>query len=124
MEGKSLETDNRAGVIDHDPAYLDRGIYLDQPLRWSRIFSEGQMLVLKSEDFFERSPQDTLKFALDFLHLPDYGPETHSSATPTMTAIKEWTWLTSDSWRCASSCTTKGSSCSPILIELGFQTAQ
>ena len=36
------------------------------------------MLVLKSEDFFER-PQETLKPVLDFLDLPDWEPEAWES---------------------------------------------
>jgi hypothetical protein len=56
-------------------SYLSRGIYVDQLLRWSEFFSKDQMLVLKSEDFFERAPE-TLKLVLDFLHLSDWQPET------------------------------------------------
>jgi hypothetical protein len=64
-------------------AYLDRphenrvfepGNYVDHLLRWARFFSREQILVLKSEDFFER-PQQTLKRVLDFLELPDWEPE-------------------------------------------------
>lgn len=54
--------------------YLSRGVYADQLLRWSKFFSEEQMLVLKSEDFFER-PADTLRLVLDFLDLPGWEPE-------------------------------------------------
>ena len=54
--------------------YLSRGIYVNQLLRWSKFFSDEQMLVLKSEDFFER-PQETLKIVLDFLDLPHWEPE-------------------------------------------------
>jgi sulfotransferase family protein len=54
--------------------YLSRGIYVDQLLPWSRFFDDEQMLVLKSEDFFERE-LDTLKVVLDFLGLPDWEPE-------------------------------------------------
>ena len=55
--------------------YLSRGVYVDQLLRWSEFFAKEQMLVLKSEDFFERAPE-TLKLVLDFLHLSDWNPET------------------------------------------------
>ena len=54
--------------------YLSRGIYVNHLLRWSTFFKEEQMLILKSEDFFER-PQETLKLMLDFLDLPDWKPE-------------------------------------------------
>jgi hypothetical protein len=60
--------------LDESCAYLARSIYVDQLLRWSKFFGDEQMLVLKSEDFFERAP-DTLKRVLDFLELPEWEPE-------------------------------------------------
>src|SRR5215204_6554456 len=54
-------------------SYLPRGIYVDQLLRWFEFFSKEQMLVLKSEDFFE-DPVETLKTVLDFLGLPEWLP--------------------------------------------------
>ena len=71
------ETRTFEEVIEADKShteYLSRGIYVDQLLRWSRFFSDEQMLVLKSEDFFER-PRETLKVVLDFLDLPEWEPE-------------------------------------------------
>lgn len=53
--------------------FLSQSIYVDHLLRWSRFFSREQMLVLKSEDFFEH-PRETMKFVLDFLDLPDWEP--------------------------------------------------
>jgi hypothetical protein len=70
---KTSEREDHAG-LDDSSKYLTRGIYVDQLLRWSEFFSEEQMLVLKSEDLFEH-PQDTLKLVLDFLDLPEWGPE-------------------------------------------------
>jgi hypothetical protein len=55
-------------------SYVSRGIYVDQLLRWFEVFSKEQMLILKSEDFFER-PIETLKVVLTFLDLPDWQPE-------------------------------------------------
>jgi hypothetical protein len=55
-------------------SYVSRGIYVDQLLRWFEFFSKEQMLILKSEDFFER-PVETLKVVLTFLDLPDWQPE-------------------------------------------------
>ena len=52
---------------------LRRGIYVDDLLRWSRFFGDEQMLVLKSEDFFEH-PQENLDRVLDFLDLPGWEP--------------------------------------------------
>ncbi len=54
--------------------YLSRGIYVEQLLRWSEFFPREQLLVLKSEDFFEY-PKDTLQVVLDFLGLPEWEPE-------------------------------------------------
>jgi hypothetical protein len=54
--------------------YLSKGIYIDQLLRWFEFFSKEQMLLLKSEDFFQR-PVETLKVVLDFLDLPAWEPE-------------------------------------------------
>jgi Sulfotransferase domain len=52
------------------PSYLlARGVYVDQLLRWRRFYSDEQMLVLKSEDYFKHTT-DTLKIVQDFLNLP------------------------------------------------------
>jgi Sulfotransferase domain len=49
---------------------------VDHLMRWSRFFKQEQILVLKSEDLFERT-QDTLKEVQGFLGLPEYwAPET------------------------------------------------
>jgi hypothetical protein len=53
---------------------LSRGVYVNQLLRWSEFFRKEQMLVLKSEDFFER-PVETLKVVLDYLDLPEWEPK-------------------------------------------------
>ena len=57
------------------PTYLARGIYVDQLLRWAKFYGKEQMLVLKSERFFERT-RDTLNLVVDFLGLPQWEPET------------------------------------------------
>ena len=49
-------------------SYLSRGVYVDQLKRWAEVFVREQMLVLKSEDFFER-PTETLEIVLGFLGL-------------------------------------------------------
>jgi hypothetical protein len=72
-EGEASEGADRAD-LDGDSEYLSRGVYVDQLLRWSEFFREEQILVLKSEDFFER-PKETLKVVLNFLGLPDWEPE-------------------------------------------------
>jgi hypothetical protein len=55
-------------------SYVSRGLYVNQLLRWFEYFSKEQMLILKSEDFFER-PIETLKVVLNFLYLPDWQPD-------------------------------------------------
>jgi hypothetical protein len=60
--------------LDDSSKYLSRGVYVDQLLRWSDIFNEEQLLVLRSEDLFER-PLGTMKIVLNFLDLPDWDPE-------------------------------------------------
>ena len=72
-EGDASEGEDRA-VLDEDSEYLSRGVYVDQLVRWSEFFSKEQMLVLKSEDFFEH-PQETLRVVLEFLGLPEWEPE-------------------------------------------------
>ena len=67
-------------AIDHDSLYdarskfLLRSVYVDHLRRWSEFFSQEQMLVLKSEDFFEH-PVGTLKVVHNFLELPDWKPK-------------------------------------------------
>jgi hypothetical protein len=65
-------------VEDVPFGYLSRSIYVDHLLRWSRFFGDEQLLVLKSEDFFER-PQETLELVLEFLDLPEWEPESWES---------------------------------------------
>jgi hypothetical protein len=72
-EGETSEDEDHA-VLDEDSEYLSRGVYIDQLLRWAEFFPREQLLVLKSEDFFE-SPNETLKLVLDFLDLPEWEPE-------------------------------------------------
>jgi hypothetical protein len=70
----------RDDVEDVPFGYLSRSVYVDHLLRWMEFFPREQMLVLKSEDFFER-PQATLRPVLDFLALPGWEPEAWDSGT-------------------------------------------
>lgn len=71
---KMLE-DGRYASFNHQHfSYLDRGTYVDQLSYWSEFFSDEQMLVLKSEDFFER-PSEILNQITNFLGLPKWEPE-------------------------------------------------
>ncbi len=66
--GTEPSTFEEAIEQQHSP-YVPRSIYVDQLLRWFEFFSKEQMLILKSEDFFER-PVEILKVVLNFLDLP------------------------------------------------------
>ena len=72
---KMLEDEHSTNPSQKRFLYLSRGVYVDQLLRWSEFYDKEQMLVLKSEDFFQRTPE-ALKLVLNFLHLPDWKPRT------------------------------------------------
>jgi hypothetical protein len=63
--------ENRLSRSPNKTPILRQGVYVDHLLRWSRFFGEEQMLVLKSEDFFEY-PQENLNRVLAFLDLPEW----------------------------------------------------
>ena len=68
---EAMDYDN----LDEAPRkFLSKSIYVDQLVRWSEYFPKEQMLVLKSEDFFE-DPAGTLKPVLSFLGLPEWRPK-------------------------------------------------
>lgn len=71
---RMLEDEHYASFNYQNFSYLSRGIYVDQLVEWSRFFGGDQMLVLKSEDLFDRTPY-ALKPVLGFLGLPDWEPE-------------------------------------------------
>jgi hypothetical protein len=62
------------GGLDEGSGYLLRGVYVDHLLRWSEYYDRDRMLVLKSEDFYER-PVKTLQGVLRFLYLPEWEPD-------------------------------------------------
>jgi hypothetical protein len=72
--GEAAEREDRVNSGAKRHRYLSRSIYVDQLMRWAEFFPNEQMLILKSEDLFE-NPQDTLQSVLNFLDLPDWGPE-------------------------------------------------
>lgn len=72
--------DDRYDSFNHQNySYLSRGVYVDQVSAWSRHFGKDAMLVLKSEDFFER-PVEVFERVLDFLELPRWEPEISNAA--------------------------------------------
>ena len=50
-------------------SYLARGLYADQLDAWFRVFPRDQLLVIRSEDFFEQ-PAATVAQVLQFVGLP------------------------------------------------------
>jgi hypothetical protein len=70
----NLDGPDQAPWAGQPREHLSRSVYVDHLLRWSQFFPREQMLVLKSEDFFER-PKETLKLAFAFLELPEWEPE-------------------------------------------------
>ena len=54
-------------------SYLLRGEYVWQLKRWRAFFPAEQMLILKSEDFYD-DPQETVAQVTSFLDLPDWKP--------------------------------------------------
>ncbi|MGL5080080.1 MAG: tetratricopeptide repeat protein [Microcoleaceae cyanobacterium] len=49
--------------------YVARGVYIEFIKKWRSIFSEEQILILKSEDFYE-NPEGVLREVCNFLNLP------------------------------------------------------
>jgi len=73
-------------------AYTGRGLYAKQLKRYDRHFDRGQLLVLKSEDFFDR-PQRTFDRVTDFLGLQPWSlqqkkPRNTGSYPETSTATR------------------------------------
>jgi hypothetical protein len=71
QETRPFEEALEAYFDDPDQEHLSKSIYVDHLQRWAEFFPREQMLVLKSEDFFE-NPHQTLKDAFAFLGLPEW----------------------------------------------------
>ena len=69
VSGRTEPRTFEEAIEQQNSTYLPRGIYVDQLLRWSEHFSKEQMLVLKSENFFEHT-RDTMRLVQEFLDLP------------------------------------------------------
>lgn len=52
-------------------SYLARGVYIDQVKNWFKSFPREQILILRSEDFFNNPPK-VFQRVLTFLGLPDW----------------------------------------------------
>jgi hypothetical protein len=55
-------------------SYVARGIYVDQLRVWERFYPRSRLLVVKSEDLYER-PVEIYREILDFLELPPWQPD-------------------------------------------------
>lgn len=55
-------------------SYLARGVYVDQLAGWHEHFGRDRVLVLKSEDLFERPPE-VFGRVREFLGLPEWEPD-------------------------------------------------
>ncbi len=62
-------------------SYLARGLYAEHLEWWLAAFPRGQLLVLRSEDFFAR-PEEGLAEALAFLGLPPWRPDAFEVYNP------------------------------------------
>ena len=70
-EKEKILTDEKYRSINYRRySYLSRGIYVDQLKEWHRYFDPEQLLILKSEDFFDH-PSDTLERVVRLLGLPE-----------------------------------------------------
>lgn len=72
-EARMLEDEHYFSFAHQYFSYLSRGFYVDQLVRWSKYFDREQLLILKSEDFFER-PAERFRYVIDFLGLPAWEP--------------------------------------------------
>jgi hypothetical protein len=66
---KMLEDENYYSFNHQHFSYLDRGIYIDQLVRWEKFFPKKQLLILSSEEFYS-DPGKICKDVFDFLGLP------------------------------------------------------
>jgi hypothetical protein len=76
---KILEDEHYRSAVHKHFSYLERGVYIDQLQHYAKYFSREQMLVIKSEEMFENTPQ-VFKRVLDFLGLPHWQPEKFAPA--------------------------------------------
>ena len=68
---KMLADENYVSLSYARFSYLSRGVYVDQLKQWHKYFDEEQILVLKSEDLYQRT-QETFRRAQRFLDIPCY----------------------------------------------------
>ena len=65
---KMEKNENFYSIYFYRKSYLTRGIYVNQLKRWFEYFPREQFLILKSEDFYSKTPE-VYQQVLDFLGL-------------------------------------------------------
>jgi len=78
LEGElvKMQNDENYFSFNHQNfSYLTRGIYVDQLKTWYDFFSEQQILVIRSEDFYVDSDSITNQ-VFEFLRIPKYQVQT------------------------------------------------
>jgi len=70
-EEKMLKSEDYYSLVYHNFAYLSAGIYINRIKNWKKIFSNDQLLVLKSEDLFS-DPPSIVNQVFNFLNLPEF----------------------------------------------------
>ena len=68
---KLLKDKNYRSFNHQHFSYLSRGIYIDQLEAWSQYFHQEQLLILKSEHFYQ-DPSITLRVVREFLGLANW----------------------------------------------------
>ena len=68
---KMERNENFYSVYFYRKSYLTRGIYVNQLKRWFEYFPREQFLILKSEDFYSKTPK-VYQQVLDFLGLSTF----------------------------------------------------
>ena len=70
---KMIKDEDYYSFNHHRFAYVAKGIYVDQLMRWLSYFPREQLLILRSEDLYEHARRIT-KEIVDFLELPCWEP--------------------------------------------------
>lgn len=68
---KMLNGENNNGVNYPHKAYVKSGEYFEQIKRWRKFYPEEQILIIKSEDFFDNS-EKIINQVFKFLDLPPF----------------------------------------------------
>jgi len=68
---KILSDENYYSFNHNHYSYLSRGIYVDQIKKWINLFPKNQILIIKSENFYNET-QKIYSKVLEFLELPNW----------------------------------------------------